>query len=550
MPSLESYLFAMEAVDDAGLTASGLAACGLVVAGTGTCGVGTAEDGIGLPLPEIAAGGDWLPTAACTLPAPDALAATAGWHPAWGGDALPLPQTAGEGRFTLEALAALTPLFGLARCGIPGAAAFPDWDLTATSGLARLASSTCLLPLPAALAYACGMDSPVTTQAGSAAVVGLLCQGDPELAVLAAELGGGDTNADALAATLLAAVAEHVAYASDGNNDTDVWACALSTFFRGNGDCEDGALLLHALLLAAGAPADRLVTAFGRVGVDRDGHAWVGYRRVADGRWVALDWTRGAAQGAIAGLPLLGEDAYYAVVDYALTADSFFTVRQDASVFFARSTADALALPALVLEAQGALGGQASLDVPAGWLTCQGRSGGRASCRLARPQVAGTAGSAAAASSLPAATLQGRCGARASLALPGPTPAGQAGCSAIAAVALGRMRCEGAARTGVLVAGAASFPTLRTRGSGRLDKRGSGLCPIPRLRVLAGGLPGSLAPGGAALPLPDCRGAGAQPALVQAMLASAALGARGQGTSGNAIAQTSPFDAAVGEEWQ
>jgi predicted transglutaminase-like cysteine proteinase len=549
MPSLESYLFAMEAVDDAGPTASGLAACGLVVAGTGTCGVGTAADGIDLPLPGIAASGDWLPAATCRLPAPDALAATAGWHPAWGEDALPLPQTVGEGRFTLEAQAVLTPLFDLARCGIPGAAAFPDWDLTATSGLARSAASTCPLPLPAALAYACGLDSPVTTQAGSAAVVGLLCQGDPELTVLAAELGGGASDADALAATLLAAVAEHVAYAPDGDDDSDVWTCALGTFFRGTGDCEDGAILLHALLLAAGVPADRLVTAFGRVGVDRDGHAWMGYRRVADGRWVALDWTLGAAQGAIAGLPLLGEDAYYAVVDYALTAGSFFTVRQDAAVFFARSTADVLVLPALALAAQGALGGRAVLDVPAG-LSCLGRSGGGASCRLARPQVAGTAGSAAAASALPAATLQGRCGSRASLALPGPTLAGQAGGSATATVALGRLRCEGKGRAGVLVAGAASIPALRARGSGRLDKRGSGLCPIPRLRVLAGGLPGRLAPGGAALPLPDCRGAGAQPALVQALLAAAALGARGQGTSGNAIAQTSPFDAAVGEEWQ
>ena len=42
--------------------------------------------------------------------------------------------------------------------------------------------------------------------------------------------------------------------------------------------------------LAAGLPADRIVTVFGRVGANRDGHAWVAWRRLSAAGGCAF-WT-------------------------------------------------------------------------------------------------------------------------------------------------------------------------------------------------------------------------------------------------------------------
>ncbi|MGE4537037.1 MAG: transglutaminase domain-containing protein [Desulfovibrio sp.] len=549
MSSLEQYLLTMEAVEEEHLTASGLAALPWDVAGTGTCGVVTAADGIPLPRPEIIASGDWLPAASVALNGFAVLATTDGWRPAWGGSSLPLPEIAGQASLARKAQATLTSLFGLGLAGACGEAALPAM---AAYGLddasARTGSGAVTLPVPAVHAYLCGLDSPVTSQAGSAAVVGLLCLDDPELAAVAASLADASVGWDALAGAMLAAVARRIAYASDGD-DADVWNCALGTYFRGSGDCEDGAILLHALLLAAGAPADRLVTAFGRVGIDREGHSWVGYRRVSDGHWVALDWTCGAAQGAVAGLPVLGASAYYAVVDYALTAGSFFTVRQDAAVFFARATADAVALPAASLDASGALGGQASLTIPSGWARCLGRTGAGGSCRIPHPTASGSAGSVLAEVTLPPAALGAACGGKARLVPQVPEIAAQAGGGATAAMRFGRTRSTGAARAGVLVAGRVTMPLWRNLGGGEAGRVARALCLLPQPRCAAGGTPGSLAPGGLSLPVPDASAEGREIAIVQAMLQAAALGARGRARPGDAALVTCPCDAAVGEEW-
>ncbi|EFL52817.1 transglutaminase domain protein [Solidesulfovibrio fructosivorans JJ]] len=549
MSSLERYILTMEAVEEENLTASGLAAFQCNVAGTGTCGVVTAADGIPLPRPEIAASGDWRPAASLSLTGLAVLATTDGWRPAWGGGSLPVPGITGQASLARKARATLTPLFGLGLAGACGEAALPAmaaYGLDATS--ARMASGAATLPALAAHAYLCGLDSPVTSRAGSAAVVGLLCLNDPELATVAASLADASTGWDVLAGAMLAAVARRVAYVADGD-DADVWNCALGTAFRGCGDCEDGAILLHALLLAAGVPADRLVTAFGRVGIDREGHSWVGYRRVTDGRWVALDWTRGASQGAVAGLPVLGAAAYYAVVDYALTAGSFFTVRQDAAVFFARATADAVALPAAALDASGTFGGNASLEVPSGRMRCRAGAGARGSARIPHPTVSGSAGSVQAGVTLPAAALGAACGGKARLAPSLPEIAAQAGGGAAAAMRFGRARSAGAARTGVLVAGRVAMPLWRNLGHGEAGRVARALCLLPRPRCAAGGTPGSLAPGGLSLPVPEALAEGREIAIVQAMLQAAALGARGLARPGDAILESCPCDAAVGEEW-
>ncbi|MFU2208509.1 transglutaminase-like domain-containing protein [Solidesulfovibrio sp. C21] len=550
MSSLEQYLLTMEAVEEEHLTASGLAALQWDVAGTGTCGVVTAADGIPLPIPEIAASGDWLPAASMSLTGLTTLATTDGWRPAWGGGSLPIPEIAGQASLARKARATLPPLFGLGLAGACGKAALPAMTANGLDAAsARMASGVATLPVLAAHAYLCGLNSPVTSQAGSAAVVGLLCLDDPELAAVAASLVDASAGWDVLAGAMLAAVARRVVYVADGDDDTDVWNCALGTYFRGSGDCEDGAILLHALLFAAGVPADRLVTAFGRVGIDREGHSWVGYRRVADGRWVALDWTCGASQDAVAGLPVLGESAYYAVVDYALTAGSFFTVRQNAAVFFARATADAVILPTAALDASGTFGGNASLEVPSGWMRCRAGAGARGSARIPHPTVSGSAGSVLVAVTLPTAALGAACGGKVRLAPSLPEISAQAGGGAAAAMRLGRTRSTGAARTGVLVAGRVTMPLWRNLGRGEAGRVARALCLLPRPRCAAGGTPGSLAPGGLSLPVPDASAEGREIAIVQAMLQAAALGARGLARPGDAIFETCPCDAAVGEEW-
>jgi len=60
-------------------------------------------------------------------------------------------------------------------------------------------------------------------------------------------------------------------------------------YFRatiGKGDCEDGAFLVHSLLLHAGVPYDRIGTYGGLVesgeGAATGGHAWTAYRRESD----------------------------------------------------------------------------------------------------------------------------------------------------------------------------------------------------------------------------------------------------------------------------
>lgn len=281
MPSLDDYLFAVDPAPDELFVASGLAGLFVEAAGTGACGVTTLGPGLLLPPPGLTAAASWAPLGVCPLPLPLALAGEQGWHPGWGQIVLAALAGLGAGSTPSLAEAVLPPCFVLCGAGATGAAGL-RLDITAGSGLGRTAAGALWLSPLAGRGHVCSLDSPASGMAASSdAVVALLGQGDPDLAEAVAGLAGGDP--DAAAAGLLALVAGRLTYAADG--DGDVWRCAPATLARGNGDCEDGAVLLHGLLLAAGLPADRIVTAFGRVGVDRDGHAWVAWRRLRPGAW-------------------------------------------------------------------------------------------------------------------------------------------------------------------------------------------------------------------------------------------------------------------------
>jgi hypothetical protein len=60
------------------------------------------------------------------------------------------------------------------------------------------------------------------------------------------------------------------------------------------GDCEDGAFLMHSLALHAGVPSERLRT-YGGIVTTSDGfgigaHAWTTYQREIDNEWIIADW--------------------------------------------------------------------------------------------------------------------------------------------------------------------------------------------------------------------------------------------------------------------
>jgi hypothetical protein len=73
----------------------------------------------------------------------------------------------------------------------------------------------------------------------------------------------------------------------------EFWAPPTFALRKGSGDCEDGAFLVHSLLLHAGIPYDRIRTYGGLVevgeGAATGGHAWTAYRRESDNQWVILD---------------------------------------------------------------------------------------------------------------------------------------------------------------------------------------------------------------------------------------------------------------------
>jgi len=498
MRALEAYIYDMEAAPDEGLSGEGLVVVTLAAATTGTCGVTTPEVGLSLPVPVPAATGEALPAGSCTLPPGTVTGAQAGWRPAWGEPSLALPQATGVGSFSLGLDLVLTPLFFLGQAGATGQAALPVFDLVTTngamadcawplpapyglSGLNRRGNVACALRTPAVTGWACGLENPTQGSLDSPAVVALLCQGRSDLGLIAAALAQGATlasaGADGLAGILLGTVAENLASVADSD---DLWSCALGTYARGSGDCEDGAILLHALLLAAGITADRLVTVFGRVGIDRQGHAWLSYRRESDGNWVALDWTSGSANTDVTAMPPLVDRPYYATVDYALTAQTFFAVRQSVATFFARVSAENLDLPLPGLDGTASLGLAGVATLPASWLRVTARGAGQGHTILPGPDLTGRAGLTTLAAVLPCPTLTGRTGLT--------TGTGLAK-AAVAGLAQG-----GAGRAAL----APPKPVLACQA--HQDFRGRGACALSRTRLRAHGLDGACATGRAAWP--------------------------------------------------
>ena len=518
MPSLDEFLFAMEALPEAFLVGQSLVVLELVSAATGTCGVVTAGHGLALPLPAALGQGSWKPAAAARLPILEIRASQAGWRPGVGETTLPSVQAAATGSIPALAEAVLVPLFALAG-GAASAALTLPLAVLGLSDLSRRGSGAPRLPGLVARGHACSLESPALSgfvDAGRA--VALLGVGDPDLAEAVAGLPPGlPSGDDAIALTLLEKTARALTYVADAD---DAWRCAPATLALGRGDCEDGAIALHGLMLAAGLPADRIVTVFGRVGANRDGHAWVAWRRHGDGRWTALDWTLGPGQGPMAALPAMGDPNIYAFVDYALTSGAFFPVRQDAAVFFARAAGDGVVLPRPACRAGAAHGAGGEADLPAGW-EASSQTGASAALALAAPRALGRAGYGRAVLVWPSLGLAALAGGLCGLPLPGWGGTGFGGGGGQAAAGLPEWAGLGQAVQAGRVSGQGRLPCPDCRAWGLVGMAGAAACRLLPPRGDGIILAGTLGESAATLPclLPD--GSGRPKSLA---LAAVALG--------------------------
>ncbi|NMC50965.1 MAG: transglutaminase, partial [Desulfovibrio sp.] len=310
MSRLYDYLLTLEAASEDDLAGSGLCALYLNVVATGTCGVTTqgtvpcdgvvpgeedqdgydpAEGGCtGIVLPGLIASGEAVcaHAARVVLPVPECRALGPEWFPAVGEAVLSSPEVSGTVRTLVASVSALPPLFALALAGAAAGAGLPRpeaagatgavaelslpgaWAILSASGLDRLADGQADLPVPRVEVCVCSLANPVVRRTPSSVVVRLLNRDSAVLSLLARTLAGELEDMDDRAAALLYGVSNLLTYVSDPESLDygDQWTCAVATWFRGYGDCEDGAVLLHGLLLALGADTSRVVTVFGRVG--------------------------------------------------------------------------------------------------------------------------------------------------------------------------------------------------------------------------------------------------------------------------------------------
>ena len=116
-------------------------------------------------------------------------------------------------------------------------------------------------------------------------------------------------------------VQDNVPYRSDieGYGLSELWVLPTVTVKRGFGDCEDGAFLIHSLMLNAGVPWNRVRTYGGivvaGVGASTGGHGWTAYKREIDDEWVVVDWCYYPSQDPIDERVPMPEDERY-IDDY------------------------------------------------------------------------------------------------------------------------------------------------------------------------------------------------------------------------------------------
>uniref|UniRef100_I2Q1D3 Transglutaminase-like superfamily protein n=1 Tax=Desulfovibrio sp. U5L TaxID=596152 RepID=I2Q1D3_9BACT len=547
MPTIFDYIASMDAAAVDNPTGNGFCALPQPMAsGTATSGVVAAMD---LPAPIVEASANWAPTGVVTLPALTGDGTTDGYRPAWGDVTLPALAAEGQAHVVIDSMAILPPLFALGYAGATGEMELPAMDaLGIDAALHRHGNGVAAIPVTA-LGLSCGLDKPLDAGAPSAAVVNLLQQGNMTLADAAASICAYDDTDDDRAMSVTYFVSNLMAYVQDSASGIgDRWTCALATWLRKYGDCEDGAILIHALLLAAGVDPGRVRTAFGMAlttDLVASGHAWVMYRRLTDEEWIPLEWTFQPSpyDHEIEEITRqVDMAATYTKISYILTDQTFSAVTDaDYIAHLAPNrTAGAVTLPLPAVAATTGNGASAALTFWAGTLATtlavSGQAGARADMAISAPAVAGTATQAATARGLcavpalaalgttgavgvcdlPRATVAGLCGgsAWADLALPVPALSATATTAALVTAALLFPHPDVAATAGVgaVSAGEAVFPAPRATGRAGQGPVGRADLTLPRATVAGLALPVSTGAGDCTLPLPAVRGRGGRAA--------------------------------------
>lgn len=134
---------------------------------------------------------------------------------------------------------------------------------------------------------------------------------------LADQITEGVYSNDDKATEIIRWVLRNFPYESDKVNYgyDEFWVPPTFSLAKGSGDCEDGAFLVHSLLLHAGIPYERIRTYGGFVdagaGAPSGGHAWTAYRRESDDEWVVLDSSYYPNLKHVDDRPLMREQSMY-----------------------------------------------------------------------------------------------------------------------------------------------------------------------------------------------------------------------------------------------
>uniref|UniRef100_I2Q022 Transglutaminase-like superfamily protein n=1 Tax=Desulfovibrio sp. U5L TaxID=596152 RepID=I2Q022_9BACT len=335
-----------------------------------------------------------------------------------------------------------------------------------------------------------------------------------------ADFYGNPTLGDYWAWCCLMAVGRDIRYSAEYG---DAWTCAARTLERAWGDCEDGAILLHSMMLSLGCPASRIKTVFGTYGMDSIGHAWTIFLRASDGEWVVMDWTAyDVSPPDIEDLPRqLDVLSTYKDVSKVLTRDAFVATTQ--AQFVASITNNhAVGLASLPIPAGSAASGpHASGVATLSKMTGDGRCGARASASL--PAVTGTGTAQQLATAWGSAMLavmagDGTTGATAAGVLAAFTGTGQCGTSASGKANFPAIAGTGTATTAALVHGVGVLPLLASAGVALSGATATGAGVIPTLDSLGLAAQGPTANGVAILP--QLSGKGLASMLLAAVAAS------------------------------
>ena len=126
---------------------------------------------------------------------------------------------------------------------------------------------------------------------------------------------------DEKAYKIMSWVQDNIRYESDIKTYkmSEFWALPTLTLAKKQGDCEDGAFLMHSLMLNAGISWEKIRTYGGLVvsgtNAQAGGHGWTAYRRDTDNEWVVLDWCYNASKTPIADRKPMKDDIMY-IDDY------------------------------------------------------------------------------------------------------------------------------------------------------------------------------------------------------------------------------------------